>query len=467
MRRPPTRAFPVDPITILGVLAALCIGALVISCAEQRDSEPEGSAVSSTAGKTRGAIDDPPIKNVILITLDTLRADHVGVYGYERATTPNLDQFARHAVVFERAISQASSTRASHQSLFQSRPASAADGNGVALAEVLAKNGFRTAAYTGGGNISGKLGFARGFEIYEEDNGGLAGSIPKAASWVRKHRHERFFLFLHTYDIHLPYDPPEPHASMFTASYDGPIRGDNTRETLRGVRQLDGRGDVAVELDGDDRERIVALYDGGLHYTDAQLVHFFNLTKELDLDRDTLVIFFSDHGEEFWDHGSVIHSHTLYRELLHVPLLLRAPGIAPSRIAAVVPLMDLGPTILELLGVPLPSQFEGRSLLGLISGTETADRPVISEQRNLKSWLEYPFKLVRGASSDALQLFDLAIDPLEQDNVAVARSDVALRLGAQLDARIAGYPLRNVPELEPGISDPELLERLRALGYIE
>ena len=467
MRRPPTRAFPVDPIWILGVLAALGSFALVLSCEKQRDSEPAGSAVSSTALKTADATGDPRIQNVILITLDTLRADHLGVYGYERATTPNLDQFARHAVVFERAISQASSTRASHQSLFQSRPASAAEGNGLALAEVLAKHGFRTAAFTGGGNISGKLGFARGFESYEEGDGGLAGSIPKAASWVREHRNERFFLFLHTYDIHLPYDPPEPHASMFTASYDGPVRGDNTRETLRGIRQLDGRQDVATRLDDDDRARVVALYDGGIHYTDAQLAHFFNLVDELDLDRDTLVIFFSDHGEEFWDHGSVIHSHTLYRELLHVPLLLRAPGIAPTRIAAVVPLMDLSPTILELLRVPVPSQFEGRSLLGLISGSETADRPVISEQRSLKSWLEVPFKLVRGEKLDELQLFNLAVDPLEQNNIALAESDVAATLGAKLDARIAGYPARKVPELAPGITDPELLERLRALGYVD
>ena len=464
MSGPRTRAFLFDRIALLGVLA---IYLLDVSCADQRDAEPVPSAVSTATSETARVTGDARIKNVILITLDTLRADHVGLYGYERATTPNLDRFAEEAVVFERAFAQASSTRPSHQSLFQSRPASAAERNGLALAQVLAESGFRTAAFTGGGNISSKLGFAQGFEIYEESDTGLAGSLPKAASWIREHRQERFFLFLHTYDIHLPYDPPEPHASMFTESYDGPIRGDNTRETLRRVRHLDRHTDDVAELDARDRERVVALYDGGIHYTDAQLAHFFILMNELDLDRDTLVIFISDHGEEFWDHGSAIHSHTLYRELLHVPLLIRAPGMTPTRVATTIPLMDLAPSILELLEVPLPAQFQGRSFSGLIAGTETGDRPVISEQRSLKSWMEYPWKLIRGESADDLQLFNLADDPLEQTNLADPRSDIAERLGAKLDARIAGNTAREVLELEPGIDDPEHMKRLRALGYIK
>ena len=312
-----------------------------------------------------------------------------------------------------------------------------------------------------------RLGFGRGFEVYEESPNGLEESLSRAASWLRQHRQERFFLFLHTDDIHLPYDPPEPHASMFTESYSGTIRGDNTREILRVLRHLDGQEGDVVELGPLDRERVVALYDGGLHYTDAQREHFFDLTSELDLDRDTLVIFISDHGEEFWDRGSVIHSHTLYQELLHVPLLIRAPGIVPTRIAATISLMDLGPTMLELLEIPLPVQFEGRSLLGLIRGIETADRLIISEQRGLKGWMEYPWKLVRRKSSDELQLFNLETGPLERTNLAISDSDIEKGLSARLDARLAGFSEREVLELEPGIDDPEHLDRLRALGYIK
>jgi hypothetical protein len=310
--------------------------------------------------------------------------------------------------------------------LFQSRHASAAESDGLALAQVLAKSGFRTAAFTGGGNVSSRLGFGRGLEVYEESPNGLEESLSRAASWLRQHRQERFFLFLHTDDIHLPYDPPEPHASMFTESYSGTIRGDNTREILRVLRHLDGQEGDLVELAPLDRERVVALYDGGLHYTDAQLEHFFDLTSELDLDRDTLVIFISDHGEEFWDHGSVIHSHTLYQELLHVPLLIRAPGIVPTRIAATISLMDLAPTILELLEIPLPVQFEGRSLLGLIRGIETADRLIISEQRGLKGWMEYPWKLVRRKSqmsfNSSISKRAPSSEPTSRSLIATSRS---------------------------------------------
>ena len=252
---------------ILGVAQFAIVGVGALSCMDQSDQRSEQPIVAITSEA------DAPIKNIILVSLDTLRADHMGLYGYERSTTPNLDAFASQSVVFERATSQASSTRPSHMSLFQSRPASATTRDGLALAEVLAENGFRTAAFTDGGNISSKIGFARGFEIYEDGGGGLAESLPKAASWIREHRRERFFLFLHTYDIHLPYEPPEPHASMFTESYDGDIRGDNTRPTLRRVRSLDEDAGAIIDLDSDDRERVVALYDGGIHYTDDQLKH--------------------------------------------------------------------------------------------------------------------------------------------------------------------------------------------------
>lgn len=402
-----------------------------------------------------------------MVSLDTLRADHVGHYGYERATTPNLDRFAERAAVFEHALAQASSTRPSHQSLFQSRPASAAAENRLALAEILAQNGFRTAAFTGGGNISSRLGFARGFERYEERDTGLAGTLPMAASWLREHRDERFFLFLHTYDIHLPYDPPEPHASMFTGRYDGVVSGAETRSLLRRVRGLDGSAGVALDLGPEDRERVISLYDGGIHYTDGQLAHLFNLADELDLYRDTLFVFFSDHGEEFWEHGTTIHSHSLYQELLHIPLILRGPNVSARRVSERVPLMDLAPTILDFLALPIPEEFEGKTLSGLIAGGESGDRVVISEQRALKSWIEYPWKLVRNEDAGVVELYDLASDPNELENLAASRQDIVTHFNARIDERLAGHRGDAVPELEPGIVDPEHLERLRALGYIE
>ena len=144
----------------------------------------------------------------MVVCLDTLRADHLGTYGYERATSPAIDAFADEAVVFERAIAQASSTLPSHRALFQSRLASHTSEDAPALAEMLARAGFRTAAFTGGGNVSATFGFARGFERYEEDRTGLARSLPRAEEWLRaRSRTSAFLLFLHSYDVHLPYDP--------------------------------------------------------------------------------------------------------------------------------------------------------------------------------------------------------------------------------------------------------------------
>lgn len=441
--------------------ALLALGALSTACTSERESSP----VSKPRATETLASTQP--MNLVMIGLDTLRADHVGLYGYERPTTPNLDRFAEASVVFERAYSQASSTRPSHQSMFQSRPPSAAAANYLALAEVLLENGFRTAAFTGGGNISSRLGFARGFERYEERDTGLAGTLPMAAAWLREHRDERFFLFLHTYDIHLPYDPPEPYASMFSENYEGVVTGPKTRSLLRRVRELDGFEGKSFDLETNDRERVVALYDGGIRYADNQLAHLFRLAEELDLYRDTVFVFFSDHGEEFWDHGTTIHSHSLYQEQLHVPLILRTPKRDSKRIADRVPLMDLSPTLLELLALPVPSAFEGESLVGLIDGSDTGDRIAIAEQRALKSWFEYPWKFIRSTDTGRVELYDLEKDPLEQNNVADTHPDIAIKLSDRLNARLAEGSGDAVPELEPGIVDPEHLERLRALGYIE
>lgn len=432
---------------------------------EGRSDDPSRATASPREGE--GASDAGSARNLILVCLDTLRADHMGVYGYARDTTPKLDAFARNAAVFERAYANASSTRPSHQALFQSRPASLARPDGKAFAEVLAASGFRTAAFTGGGNISSRLGFDRGFEIYRESDAGLAGSIPKAASWLREHRDERFFLFLHTYDVHLPYDPPEPFASMFGAPYEGRVRGDNSRQLLRASRGLDQNEPGAVAFDEADKARIVALYDGGIRYTDDQLGHLFNLVRELELERDTLLVFFSDHGEEFWEHGSVIHSHALYRELLHVPLLVSGPGIPATRIPETVSLMDLSPTLLDWLGIASPAAFEGTSFAGWVRGDAREHRVVIGEQRKLKSWTQHPWKLILNEPPTAPELYDIASDPFERNDVAAEQPEVVERLTARLEARLAGHLDAEVLELEPGIDDPEHLERLRALGYIE
>ncbi|HKX45255.1 MAG TPA: sulfatase, partial [Planctomycetota bacterium] len=295
-----------------------------------------------------------PPRAIVVISLDTLRADHLGCYGYARPTSPNIDALAAEGVLFERAISQASSTLPAHRALFQSREASLAGGAEPTLAELLGRAGFRTVAFTGGGNVSAAFGFGRGFERYVEDPRGFAHAFDAVELWLREHAGERFFLFLHSYDVHAPYDPPPPFDSVFYPDYAGPLTGRETRALLRSLapRGEHASSAPARRLDEEDERKLVALYDGGILYADQFVGRLVLLLRELGIDDETALVLLSDHGEEFWEHGSVLHSHSLYQELVHVPLIFSLPGgrAAGARVAETVRLIDVAPTLLELLG---------------------------------------------------------------------------------------------------------------------
>ena len=402
----------------------------------------------------------------MLLCLDTLRADHLGAYGYERPTSPSIDALALESVVFERAIAHAASTLPSHRALFQSRLASHARPDAPVLAEVLQAAGFRTAAFTGGGNVSAELGFGRGFERYDEDREGLLTALPQLEQWLAEHGHERFFVFLHTYDIHLPYDPPPPFDTMFGADYMGPIDGGNSREVLRRQRGLDGAR-PARPLSAADRERIVGLYDGGIRYTDGLVRALRETLSRLGLAEDTLLVLYSDHGEEFGEHGSWIHSHSLYDELVRVPLIWHQPGVVPARVASQVRLMDVAPSLLTAVGVPVPSVFAGESFLPLLTGGPAPHRPAVSEMQRRKSVTVWPWKLI--GDGDVFELYDLSRDPLEQTDraagepqrVAELRAVIGQALGGSTDSPVV------VRETEAQTPSPALEARLRELGYLE
>jgi arylsulfatase A-like enzyme len=418
-----------------------------------------------------GACDGERPRGLILVSLDTLRFDHLGHYGYNRPTSPNLDALAAQSVVFERAIAQASSTMPSHRSLFQARHSSAYQPGLPSLAQVLQQNGFRTAAFTGGGNISARHGFGQGFEEYLEQDGGLTEALPEVERWLREGGPDPFFLFLHTYDIHLPYDPPAPHSRLFFPDYDGFLLGSHTRELLRKVRRLgiyknEPEGQIVSEK---DRRRVVALYDGGIHFTDGLFGQFMTLLDQLELLEEVIVVVFSDHGEEFWDHGSVIHSHTVYEELIHVPMLWRLPNqkFAGRRVPSPVRLMDLAPTALELLGLTTPSSFQGRSFSGLMEGGEEEARPILSEMHALQSWTEFPWKRIEDLAGGKPQLFNLQEDPGEQRNLHDSHPEIATTLEAHMTQTLSSYSRVEVRELDPGVGEGELHDRLKELGYVD
>lgn len=423
----------------------------------------------------------PVSRNLVLVSIDTLRADHLGVYGYARSTSPALDAWAKEAFVFERATSAANATLGAHHALFQSRVASRAVAANAAiptLAQILRSRGFRTAGFTDGGTMSASLGFARGFEHFDDTNHGLAESLPKALPWLDEVASgpAPFYLFVHTFDVHLPYDPPPPYDERFMPGYHGIVRGDTTMPLLRGVRRIFGQAHrkEPVSLGPLDRRKVEALYDGGILATDTQLSRLLERIEQPDLRDDTLVVVLSDHGEEFWDHGSVLHSHTLYQELLHVPLLIRVPAWRgrARRIPAQVSMLDVLPTVLELLGVPIPHTARGRSLVPLMRGRPLPEVPLVAEGypygHDLQSVTLGRFKLIRSLKTGRTRLYDLEKDPKEQVDLSDAQPRTREQLVSALDGQLGRRPVATPdPLAQPDTLPLETRRRLKELGYID
>ncbi|MDP6529832.1 MAG: sulfatase [Gemmatimonadota bacterium] len=410
----------------------------------------------------------PPARSVVLVSLDTLRADRLGAYGNPTGTSPHLDRLARRGVSFDRCIAQSTMTTPSHRSLFQSREASAVSKQSPVLAECFRDSGFATAAFTGGGNISAKLGFARGFDRSEETPDGLGRSIGLLDEWLDGVTGGRFFAFLHTYGVHLPYSPPSALEQRFDPGYKGDLRGDRTRVVCRQIRRIKEYADFQGEvgLSEADRRHLLALYDAEIRSVDSEVGRLLRLLDERDLAGRTVVAIASDHGEEFFDHGSVLHSHTLYQELVHVPLILRIPGGASGvRVPNAVRNLDIAPTLLELAGVAAPESFRGVSLLRRVRGERPRALPAASEIRGMKSWIEDSWKVVSGPGGT--ELFDLAADPGETRNLAVTLPEKADSLLAAAARALGSGMEEEVSDRPPEDLDPELADRLRALGYID
>jgi arylsulfatase A-like enzyme len=411
-----------------------------------------------------GAPPAPP--SFILISLDTVRADYLGVYGDPRGTSPHFDRIARTGSLFARCQAQATATLPSHRSMFRSRTASRSREETPMLAETLRDAGFATVGLTGGGTMAGSLGFNRGFDLWKEDRRGLSWSNSTFAEWLDEAPREKFFALLHTFDAHAPYDAGA-YAEFFDPGYTGKVTGPDTRYICRVLRGLDPVGPKGpVSLNDADRRRLIALYRGAIRRTDDLLGDLIaSLEARGDMDGAALVLF-SDHGEEFWDHGSLLHWHTVYQELAHVPLVIRAPGEASSLVPGVVRLMDVAPTIVELAGLPRVETHEGVSMVPMIRGDAHARSralPSITEMGDLKSLFETPWKLVTSRKSSAPALYNLEQDPAELRDLAATADSIVESMSKRLSALVSQ---ETVAELSPEPMSPEQHERLKALGYV-
>jgi arylsulfatase A-like enzyme len=448
---------------MIGVMLALGVA----SFAQAIPTRPVPAKQLPRAGFTK--------PSVILITIDTLRADHVGCYGAQTVRTPTLDALARDGVVFERAISQVPLTWPSHAVIltgtypFQN---GVQDFTGQPLAQQFrtVSQAFQQAGYATGAVVSAFVldrswGLARGFDFYddafsaetfEKKDAGLvdrrAGeSVAHAIAWLKKTPRRPFFLWLHLYDPHSPYDPPEPYRSEYRSH----------------------------------------LYDGEIAYADHELGNLMSWLKQNHLYDSSLIVALSDHGESLGEHGEDEHGFFVYNATVHVPLIVKPPagsGIAAGRHPEPVETTAVAPTLLQLAGVKEPvdriyTQFQSHSLFGTKLGTNQAGKQAANQTASQTtkdtaySETFYPFSSFGWSPLHALEserfhfieapkpeLYDLETDPGETRNIAAQQPATVAVLREKMQALLAHNPFTR-QDAGAGNLSPDAQEKLRALGY--
>lgn len=493
--------------------ALIAVGALLLTCTvtlaatfeySPVRAELQYSSLRSTVG--------PEAPNVVLVTIDTLRADHLSCYGYDRPTSPFLDEVARSGARFDEPVAAAAWTKPATGTiltgLYPSRHGALYHGSSLqipegeqTLAEAFREAGYATAGFVTNPNIKRVFEFDRGFQEYfdspVEDTITLAairGSVfgglvmrwarhqfnwkyendvlqmnEHILSWLAKNRDQRFFLYLHYIDPHIPYSPPEPYKSQFTRERDGfPLFNERKRE---------------VGLD---------LYDGEIRYVDEGLSHVADALREFGMWENTLFVVTSDHGEEFFEHGVLGHGFSLYQPVIRVPLLMTGPGVPEGVVVRdPVPIVDLAATLVELAGLGRDRLGDGRSFAHALD-----DRAPVAGTGELFIENEYGqdhgdnrsfvfsgvrsgrWKLVLTERNEfyppeehgASALYDLAADPLEQDNLIASEEHRPLiqRLLDRLQEHAAFLEAEGFRDAAPTSVDPDsaLGAQLKALGYL-
>jgi len=417
------------------------------------------------------------VPSVVLVTIDTLRPDHLSYTGYARATSPSLDAMAAAGVVFENARGHAPVTAPAHASILTGRLPTwhlvLTNGDilndGVeTLAELLAAAGFRTAAFVSNFTITRMVNFQQGFEHYDDSlpqselNRPQPERIAKdtvdaALAWLARHRTERFFCWIHLQDPHGPYAPPASYGNAFTADARAhePI-------LLPLLEDQSGLGGIPryQALGGERNANVyVAGYDAEIGYVDAQLGRVFDALRDWNVD--PFFVITADHGEALGDHGYYFaHGQGLTEDQIRVPLILSGPGVrAGHRSRAPVQHIDIAPTILARVGVPVPEELPGRDLLALA----TEERPLIA-QAFPDEWAVVSAGKKLLVWPDRTVLYDLDRDPTEAHDVAAGEPAVTDKLAGILAAERSQPP----PPWPRTSAQHDLLRfQLKALGYID
>ena len=396
---------------------------------------------------------EPP--NVLVISIDTLRADHLGSYGFEKETTPNLDALAQESARFDTVWSPAPMTLPAHASMLTGTipPTHGIHDNlsyrlaedQYTLAELLEDAGYTTGAIVSSFVLDSQFNLDQGFDTYNDDfreehkiaflserKGDETTAL--TLDWLDDHHDELFFLFLHYYDPHDDYDPPEPFATRFP----------------------------------DD------LYSGEIAFTDSLVGKVLDKLDELGVDESTVIVVTGDHGEMLGEHGELTHGYFIYRNALRVPLLIKAPGVAPAVVDETAGLIDIAPTIAGLVDLELPAAVEGRDLSGRLQGgkPERARTAFYSESvtanryygaATLVGLVQGPWKYVHTTRPE---LYDLAKDLEEASNVVEEHPSIALGMKESLEASLRGASANDDEGADAAELDEAARRKLAALGYL-
>jgi arylsulfatase A-like enzyme len=434
----------------------------------------------------------PPQPTVVVFSLDTVRQDAFGCYGHPFDPTPQMDAVARDGVRFDQAISSSGWTLPAVASLLTSTWPNihGAMGSGIMLkpvrpeiqtaAEVLKSNGFRTLGFTNAAFVSPMVGIDRGFDVfdhkysYNHDARQAHVVIDAAIRELHANRGEPTFFFIHLFDPHLTYAPPPGYDTKYTDGRTSPP----PPITMAMCYGMQTGEDKRQPPSDEDIHYLRGVYQGEISFMDAHVGRFIAELKALGLYDQATVVLIADHGEEFWEHGGFEHGHTFYDELVRVPLIVKFPrDVEPARrvVSSQVRVLDVMPSVLEVLGIEPPATFEGESMMPLVRGESDDDRPAFCESllygEQKIAWRSERYKYIQEAAAGREgmgELYDWREDPMETHNLAPAQPDSVRQMRSELfdfyDELLTRS--RSMSNAQHVNMSPQRIQELRALGYI-
>jgi len=441
------------------------------------------------------------------LSIDTLREDGLSCYGNPRKTSPYIDALSNDSLLFRNVLSQSSWTLPSHMTMITSlHPSSHGcttshvwtgdierlDEYWVTLPEILRQSGYKTAAFTDGPLLGPVFNFDQGFEVCDDSGGGIISVAQKAIEWMNNLSGDiPFFLFLHCYDVH-NYMPPEKHEDMFVKDYNGKLLKYRKKGKVLPQRIT---ANAFYTLSDSDVSYVRALYDAEIFNVDTEFGKILDYLKSKNLYEDAIIIVTSDHGEEFWEHGGTGHGWSLHQHQLKVPLIWKSPFFPDKgkEILMQVGLIDIYPTLLEGLEIPIPFEAQGLSLMPFLKGRNYPKRTFLAEASHLKnqkclirdrySYLYNTYPPIGESVFDLKrfiyvwravfqrrggELFDLVVDKDERNNIIHLKQEEADDMKKEMLENVNLYlGVRLSMKIRKNRMDDKTREELRSLGYIK